>query len=60
MELTGSPSDLALLRRFSPFDSMKPENLTALARRTHRLQAPKGRLLFSEGDKEKHTYYLLS
>jgi CRP-like cAMP-binding protein len=60
MELSGSPADLALLRRFSPFDSMKPENLTALARRTSRLQAPKGRLLFTEGDEEKQTYYLLS
>jgi CRP-like cAMP-binding protein len=60
MELSGSPSDLALLRRFSPFDAMKPENLTALAKRTSRLQAPKGRLLFTEGDEEKQTYYLLS
>lgn len=60
MELSVSPSDLALLRRFSPFDSMKPENLVALARRTSRLQAPKGRLLFTEGDEERHTYYLLS
>lgn len=60
MELNASPSDLALLRRFSPFDSMKPENLSALAKRTSRLQAPKGRLLFSEGDQEKQTYYLLS
>jgi CRP-like cAMP-binding protein len=60
MELSTSPSDLALLRRFSPFDSMKPENLAALAKRTSRLQAPKGRLLFTEGDEEKQTYYLLS
>src|ERR1700754_1003558 len=60
MELTGSPSDLALLRRFSPFDAMKPENLAAIAKRTSRLQAPKGRLLFSEGDAERQTYYLLS
>ncbi len=60
MELSANPSDLALLRRFSPFDSMKPENLAALAKRTSRLQAPKGRLLFTEGDAEKQTYYLLS
>lgn len=60
MVLSGSPSDLALLRRFSPFDAMKPENLVAVARRTSRLRAPKGRLLFSEGDQEKQTYYLLS
>jgi CRP-like cAMP-binding protein len=60
MELTGSQQDLALLKRFSPFDAMKPENLTALARRVSRRQAPKGRLLFSEGDQEKQTFYLLS
>jgi CRP-like cAMP-binding protein len=60
MELSSSPADLALLRRFSPFDSMKPETLAALAKRTSRLQAPKGRLLFTEGDEEKQTYYLLS
>src|SRR5688572_4683016 len=55
MELSGSPSDLALLRRFSPFDAMKPENLTALAKRTSRLQAPKGRLLFTEGEEPART-----
>ncbi|HEX2493899.1 MAG TPA: cyclic nucleotide-binding domain-containing protein [Steroidobacter sp.] len=60
MELSGTPNELALLTRFSPLDGMKPENLLALARRTRRLQAPKGRLLFSEGDRERHTYYLLS
>lgn len=60
MELSGSPKDLALLKSFSPLDGMKAENLVALARRTSRLQAPKGRLLFTEGDEEKHTYYLLS
>ncbi|MGH8174915.1 MAG: cyclic nucleotide-binding domain-containing protein [Steroidobacter sp.] len=60
MLLSGSPKDLALLKAFSPLDGMKPENLVALARRTQRLQAPKGRLLFTEGDAEKQTYYLLS
>ena len=60
MELAGNPKDLALLKSFSPLESMKPENLVALARRTRRLQAPKGRLLFTEGDEAKHTYYLLS
>lgn len=60
MELSGNPQELALLRRFSPLDGMKPETLVALARRTARRQAPKGRLLFGEGDEEKHTYYLLS
>jgi CRP-like cAMP-binding protein len=60
MELSGSPQDIALLKRFSPLDGMKPENLAALARRVSRRQAPKGRLLFTEGDEEKQTFYLLS
>ncbi len=60
MELSGNPKELALLKWFSPLDGMRPENLAALARRTRRLQAPKGRLLFTEGDDEKQTYYLLS
>jgi CRP-like cAMP-binding protein len=60
MVLSGTPQDLALLRRFSPLSGMRPEALIALARRTRRLQAPKGRLLFSEGDESKRTYYLLS
>lgn len=59
MLLTGSPSDLAMLRSFTPMDGMKAEHLVALARKTSRLQAPKARLLFCEGDEEKQTYYLL-
>lgn len=60
MELTGSPADIALLRRFSPLDTMRAESLVALARKTSRRQAPQSRLLFTEGDEERHTYYLLS
>ncbi len=60
MELTANPKDLALLKAFSPLDGMRPDTLAALAKRTRRLQAPKGRLLFLEGDEEKQTFYLLS
>jgi CRP-like cAMP-binding protein len=60
MELSGNPQDVALLKRFSPLDAMRPENLTALARKTSRRQAPRGRLLFTEGDEEKQTFFLLS
>jgi CRP-like cAMP-binding protein/rhodanese-related sulfurtransferase len=60
MELSGNPKELALLRTFSPFDGMKPESLTAFARRITRKQAPKGRVLFVEGDEEKQTFYLVS
>ena len=59
MELDGKPSDIALLRSFSPLDGMKAENLLALARKTTRRQAPMGRVLFREGDSEKRTFYLI-
>ena len=60
MELSGNASDIAMLRRFSPLADMKAENLIALARKTSRIHAPKGRVLFREDDNEPHTYYLLS
>jgi CRP-like cAMP-binding protein len=60
MELAGTPADIALLKRFSPLDGMKAENVIALARKTSRRQAPKGRVLFREDDAEKQTFYLLS
>lgn len=60
MELTGSPSDITLLRSLTPLDGMKTEALVALARKTRRMKAPANRLLFAEGDDEKSTFYLLS
>ena len=60
MELSGNPKELALLRTFAPFDGMTPTSLAAFARKVSRLQAPKGRLLFTEGDEDKQTFYLIS
>ena len=59
MELSGSPSDLAMLRSFSPLQAMKAEGLVALARKTTRREAPQGRVLIREGDDAKQTFYLL-
>src|SRR5262245_13945703 len=53
MELSGSPSDLAMLRTFSPLKEMKAEALVALARKTTRRDAPSGRVLIREGDDAK-------
>jgi len=52
--------DPELLRRFSPLDSLKPENLMALAKksRLHTLEA--GRALFKEGDTDKYAIYLVA
>ncbi len=60
MDVSGNPKELALLRSFAPFDGMKPESVVVFARKMTRRQAPKGRLLFTEGDEEKQTFYLIS
>ena len=54
------PVDVALLRKFSPLDGMKKENLLALARKVAISQLPAGRVLFKEGDRDKLTYWLIS
>ncbi|HEY6452863.1 MAG TPA: cyclic nucleotide-binding domain-containing protein [Steroidobacteraceae bacterium] len=52
--------DVAVLRKFSPLDGMKKENLLALARKMGTSQLPASRLLFKEGDRDKRTYWLVS
>jgi CRP-like cAMP-binding protein len=52
--------DLALLRKFSPLDAMKKENLVALARKVSIIQVPSNRLLFKEGERDKRVYWLVS
>jgi CRP-like cAMP-binding protein len=54
------PVDVALLRKFSPLDGMKKENLLALARKVGISQLPASRTLFKEGDRDKSTYWLIS
>jgi CRP-like cAMP-binding protein len=54
------PLDLALLKRFSPLDGLKAENLSALARKTQIKELGPGRVLFKQGDTEKRTFYLVS
>ena len=39
MELSGSPADIALLKRFSPLDGMKVENVIALVEAVHEMSA---------------------
>jgi CRP-like cAMP-binding protein len=53
-------ADPSVLRRFSPLDGMKKDNLQALARKVSRHQLAANRYLFKEGDKDKRTYWLLS
>ena len=47
------------LRRFSPLDGLKTENLVALAKKTRVETLESSQLLFNEGDSEKRTYYLI-
>jgi len=54
------PVDVALLRKFSPLDGMKKENLLALARKIGISQLPASRTLFKEGDRDKLTYWLIA
>jgi CRP-like cAMP-binding protein len=49
-----------LLRRFSPLDGLKRDNLAALARKVQIREMSPGQLLFKEGDTEKRTLYILS
>ncbi len=52
--------DVALLRKFSPLDGMKKENLVALARKVAVVQIPANRLLFKEGERDKRVYWVLT
>lgn len=51
---------LDLLRRFTPLDGLKRENLAALVKKTEvRLLEP-GNVLFREGDSDRRAYYLVA
>jgi CRP-like cAMP-binding protein len=52
--------DAALLRKFSPLDAMKKENLVALARKASLLQVPANRMLFKEGERDKRVFWVVS
>ena len=52
--------DAAQLKRFSPLDSLKKDNLAALVKKTKIREAQPGEVLFREGDSEKRTIYVLA
>jgi len=52
--------DLDVLRKFSPLDSLKPENILALAKKSRLNSLQAGRSLFKEGDTDKHAIFLVS
>jgi len=58
--MTGEQTSTDLLRRFSPLDGLKPDNLAALARKVQVRELSPGQVLFKEGDTEKRTFYVVS
>jgi rhodanese-related sulfurtransferase len=52
--------DIAQLRRLSPLDGLKRDNLQALVSKTRVRELAPGQVLFQEGDSEKRTVYVLS
>lgn len=58
--MTDEQTTTALLRRFSPLDGLKRDNLAALARKVQIRELSPGQVLFKEGDTEKRTFYVVS
>ena len=53
-------ASVQLLRTFAPLDAMKRENLAALAKKVSVRSLTTGRVLFSQGDTDKRTIWLVS
>jgi len=56
----GRPAEIAMLRKLSPLDGMKKDNLAALARKVVISELPANRTLFKEGDTGRHCYWLIA
>src|ERR1700757_4083995 len=53
-------ASIQLLRTFAPLEGMKRENLAALAKKVSVRSLTRGRVLFSQGDTDKRTVWLVS
>ena len=58
--MTDGQMTTELLKRFSPLDGLKRDNLAALARKVQVRELSPGQVLFKEGDTEKRTFYVVS
>ena len=58
--MTNEQLDINLLKKFSPLDGLKRDNLAALARKVQIRELSPQQLLFKEGDTEKRTIYVVS
>ncbi|MDX1481515.1 MAG: cyclic nucleotide-binding domain-containing protein [Woeseiaceae bacterium] len=58
--MTGEQLSTDLLKRFSPLDGLKHDNLAALAGKVQIRELSPSQFLFKEGDTEKRTVYVVS
>ncbi len=58
--MTNEQIDMDLLKKFSPLDGLKRDNLAALARKVQVRELSPQQLLFKEGDTERRTIYVVS
>ena len=58
--MTGEQISATLLKRFSPLNGLKRDNLAALLRKVQLRELSPGQVLFKEGDTEKRTFYIAS
>ena len=58
--MTDGQMTMELLKRFSPLNGLKRDNLAALARKVQVRELSPGQILFKEGDTEKRTFYIVS
>ncbi|MDZ7771107.1 MAG: cyclic nucleotide-binding domain-containing protein [Woeseiaceae bacterium] len=58
--MTAERLDTQLLKRFSPLDGLKRDNLAALAGKVQIRELSPQQILFKEGDAEKRTVYVVS
>jgi CRP-like cAMP-binding protein len=56
----GRPAEVAMLRKLSPLDGMKKDNLAALARKVQITELPANRTLFKEGDTGRQCFWLIA
>jgi CRP-like cAMP-binding protein len=54
------PASVELLRRFTPLEGMKRENLAALSKKVSVRTLASGRVLFARGDTDRRTMWLVS
>jgi CRP-like cAMP-binding protein len=54
------PVEISVLKKFSPLDGLKAENVLALARKTQLKELIAGRILFKQGDTDKRTFYIVA